>query len=205
MNKVSIKRVGIFSGSFDPVHDGHIAFAEAAIKQCKLDKVFFLVEPRPRRKQGVKALEHRSAMVRIALKHHPHLGSILLHQSRFTVQDTMPVLQARFKGAELFMLLGDDFFTHLSSWPQLDDLVNSVRFIVGTRSHSRSEIDRHVRNIEKTKGLSFNFHLITTPVSSQSSRAIRQQFKKNQPVTGLAPDVQRYILRHQLYASKPKS
>ncbi|MCA9332160.1 adenylyltransferase/cytidyltransferase family protein, partial [Candidatus Saccharibacteria bacterium] len=52
-----MKKVGIYAGSFDPIHKGHIALAEQAIQQCGQDKVFFMVEPRPRRKQGVKALE----------------------------------------------------------------------------------------------------------------------------------------------------
>ncbi|MBI3337871.1 adenylyltransferase/cytidyltransferase family protein [Candidatus Saccharibacteria bacterium] len=119
-------RIGIYSGTFDPVHDGHIAFANAALKQCNLDKIFFLVEPRPRRKQGVKAFEHRTEMVRLAIKNEHSLGSIVLNQQRFTPADTLPLLTERFKGADLYMLIGDDMLDHLAGWPHVECLLQSV-------------------------------------------------------------------------------
>ena len=67
-------RVGIYPGAFDPVHKGHIAFALAAITAHQLDKVFFLPEPSPRHKQGVKALDHRVEMVRLATANDPRIG-----------------------------------------------------------------------------------------------------------------------------------
>ncbi|MBI1857228.1 adenylyltransferase/cytidyltransferase family protein [Candidatus Saccharibacteria bacterium] len=118
-------RIGIYSGTFDPVHDGHIAFANAALKQCNLDKIFFLVEPRPRRKQGVKAFEHRTEMVRLAIKNEHSLGSIVLNQQRFTPADTLPLLTERFKGADLYMLIGDDMLDHLAGWPHVECLLQS--------------------------------------------------------------------------------
>ena len=61
-------RVGILSGSFDPVHKGHIAFAIDAMKQAKLDEVYFLPEVKPRRKPGVSHVSHRIAMLQIATR-----------------------------------------------------------------------------------------------------------------------------------------
>lgn len=201
----SVKRVGIYSGSFDPIHNGHVAFALAALKQAKLDKIFFLVEPRPRRKQGVKAFEHRVAMVRLALKHHAQLGTIVLEHQRFTVQETLPILENRFKGAELYLLLGDDFFTHLVHWPQVTSLLNKVRFIVGSRAMSKLEIKEQVRIIEKTKSTKFHYEVVQTPQSEISSRRVRAQVKKGNLDVPVEPSVLRYIKREGLYQSKSKS
>src|SRR5687768_15392849 len=99
----ALKKVGIYAGTFDPVHEGHLAFAREAAAQYGLDKVFFLVEPNPRRKQGVKALEHRNEMVQLAIRSEKLFASILLEQHRFTVTETMPVLRSRFKNSELYM------------------------------------------------------------------------------------------------------
>src|SRR5688572_16122728 len=108
------KRVGIYAGTFDPVHVGHMAFAEQALEACNLDKIFFLVEPRPRRKQGVRALEHREAMVRLATAKNDKYGVIQLEQTNFSVEETLPKLQALFEGAELHFLMGEDVFAHLN-------------------------------------------------------------------------------------------
>lgn len=194
-----MKRVGIYSGTFDPVHDGHIAFAKEAASQRGLDKVFFLVEPRPRRKQGVKALEHRDAMVGLAIKNQLKLGSIRLEQQRFTAVDTLPVLQKRFKGAELFMLMGDDMLAHFADWPHVDRLAEEITFIIGLRKHSKSEVIRQIAIIQKTRGFKLKYQLFQAPEPISASRTIRQQIKKQQLVSGLSQEVYSYISRHGLY------
>src|SRR3989344_4473010 len=78
-------KVGIYPGAFDPVHEGHVAFAQLVIAQHGLDKVFFLPEPTPRYRQAVKAYEHRLAMIKLAIKKYDSLGVIQLDHNRFTV------------------------------------------------------------------------------------------------------------------------
>ena len=193
------KRVGIFSGTFDPVHSGHIQFAKSAIVRCGLDKVFFLVEPRPRRKQGVKALEHRLAMVRLAVKDEPALGTIILEQDRFTPHETMPLLKARFVDAELHMLMGDDMLLHLGDWPHVDTLLKNSRFIVGVRTDEEAARNR-LHTIERTRGLKFD-HLIFKSAQPQvSSSKIRAGLRKGELPEAVPVAVQKYIRRHGLYS-----
>ena len=66
-----VKRIGIFAGTFDPVHKGHISFALQAIEAAGLDEVVFLPEPRPRHKQSVTDQSHRIAMINLAIKAYP--------------------------------------------------------------------------------------------------------------------------------------
>jgi nicotinate-nucleotide adenylyltransferase len=195
------KKIGIYSGTFDPVHEGHVAFALAAQEQCGLDKVFFLVEPRPRRKQGVKALEHRDAMVSLAIKHHPQLGSIRLGQQRFTAVDTLPVLQERFKGAELCMIMGDDMLAHFANWPHVDQLAASITFVIGIRTHTKPEVIQRIAIIQKTRGFMLRHELFQAPRAEVSSTKVRIGLKRGQDVQGLDPVVRKYIARHGLYTT----
>ena len=200
-----MKRVGIYSGTFDPVHDGHLAFAREALKQCKLDKVFFLVEPRPRRKQGVKALEHRDEMVRLAIKDEPKFGSIMLGQQRFTAVNTLPVLQERFKGAELHMLMGDDMLAHFADWPHVEELVNQIQFVIGIRNHREADVLKRLEIIQNTRGMAMRYKLFQAPNAEYSSREVRRQIKKGQLPDGMSSKVLRYIEKQGLYSAVESS
>lgn len=198
------KRVGIYSGTFDPVHDGHIAFAEAAIAEAHLDRVFFLVEPRPRRKQGVKAFEHRVAMVKLAIAKHPKLGVIMLEQSRFTVHETLPVLTARFKGAELSMLMGDDVLKHLTSWPHVEELVSSVKIVIGLRENSTRVVAEQLKNLQNIRNFTPDLQVFRTNASEYNSTKIRRSLRYGREVSGLDPKVLQYIQREGLYTPQPE-
>lgn len=196
-----MQRVGIYSGSFDPIHDGHIAFARDAIKNARLDKVFFLVEPRPRYKQGVKALEHRTEMVQRAIADDKQLGVIVLEQNRFTVHETWPILQARFAGAHLTMLMGDDVFKHLSRWPRIDELVTSADIVVGMRSNAdKTVIADHVRTIEDTLHIQVKYTMFEA-AHTFSSRVVRSALRHGRVPAGLNPKVLEYIKEQGLYSA----
>lgn len=197
-----MKKVGIFSGTFDPIHSGHIAFARAAFEKCRLDKVFFLVEPRPRRKQGVRALEHRVKMVQLALEQEPEFATILLEHARFDVERTLPLLQARFQGSRLYLLLGDDMLlTHFINWPHVENLIQSVRFIIGARRASPADTQKHIRQIEATKGLTFHYEIISGTQTEVSSQAVRRALRQGRDCPEVEPAVADYIRKHRLYHS----
>src|SRR5688572_18703158 len=142
-----IKKIGIFSGTFDPIHEGHLAFAQAALEQG-LEKVWFLVEPRPRRKQGVRALEHRQAMVGLAIESEPKFGQIMLEQARFTAHETLPVLQARFKGRQLVLLFGDDVLSHIADWPDVQKLVQAIELMIAVRKDEAEKVVDNLKYLE---------------------------------------------------------
>lgn len=199
-----MKRVGIYSGTFDPIHEGHLAFAREALTQCSLDKVFFLVEPRPRRKQGVKALEHRDEMVRLAIQGDSRFGSIMLGHQRFTTTETLPVLMERFRDAELHMLMGDDILVHFIDWPHVEALVTQLKFVIGLREYSEAEIRRQLDIIQKTRGFSMEYLLFQSAKPEVSSTGIKQQVKQGKTPKGLQSEVWRYIKAHNLYTSTPE-
>ena len=192
-------RVGVYAGTFDPVHMGHVAFAECALEQG-LDMVYFLPEPRPRRKQGVRALEHRVGMVEAAIDSHPQLGVIHLKQARFTPHETLPVLRRRFPSADITLLFGDDVLTHIASWPLVEELVGSVELLIATRSGSHTEIERKFETLSSVSGLQFAYRIIDAPHNHVSSSTVRGQLRSgHKQVKYLPPAVADYIRKHRLY------
>ncbi len=201
-NPDGVSHVGIYAGTFDPVHAGHLAFAMQAVDRCGLDKIFFLVEPRPRRKQGVHALEHREAMVRLATGSNDKFGMIQLGQTNFSVEETLPKLQALFKGAQLYFLMGEDVFAHLNAWPHVDELLGSSNFIVGVRKNDETKIKQILKNLEKTRGISFKVDFLTTEQHDISSTQIRRGLKNQQQPNGLLPEILQYIQDNGLYLTQ---
>lgn len=199
----SKQRIGIYAGAFDPVHNGHVAFAKEAMQKAHLERVYFLVEPRPRHKQGVKSLTHRMAMVEIAIADESALGQVVLDQDRFTVYETWPLLQSRFEGAQLFMLMGEDVFRRVAQWPRIDELVTSVQFIVGLRKgHNEAELREHFAMLERTKALRLHYDIFRAEHSSVSSTGVRSSLRKGRIPIDIHPEVAAYIEANQLYASE---
>lgn len=192
-------RIGIYSGAFDPVHDGHLQFALYAARQCELDRVMFMPEPEPRLKQGVKALQHRQNMVTIATAQHKKLGSILLDQTQFTIDKTLPVLQSRFSGSELFFLLGDDVIENLINWPHLHVLINSCSFIIGLRKKTAEDVVHTMTILESTLGRAITYELIAVGHTATSSKRVRSIIKQHKRPRTIDDGVYQYILDNGLY------
>ncbi len=191
-------KVGIFSGTFDPVHGGHIAFALAASKSAGLDKVYFLPEPLPRRKEGVTHYVHRLAMLRLALRPYPQLTTLELPDKQFTVKSTLPRLKRLLPDTELHMLLGSDMLKYLSSneWPDAELLLAQARLIIGVRtSHDAEAAHRALQNIQPG-GL-----VVETPKSHASSRDIRAQLQKGKDHKELLQSLRPYIRTNWLYTT----
>ncbi len=176
-----------------------MAFARQALDKCKLTKVFFLVEPRPRRKQGVRALEHRVQMVQLSVAKEPKLGSIKIEQARFNVSETLPTLKELFKGAELHLLFGDDVLSHLAGWPHIEQLIHDVRFVIGGRKSAISEVKQQLKVLDRTRGLKLNYTLFVSPEPDYASSRIRLSLKRGNHPKGLPEVVREYIEANGLY------
>lgn len=188
-------RVGIFSGTFDPVHRGHVAFALAALKQCQLDKVVLLPERSPRGKLGVSDFKHRLRMLRLAVRPHRKLSVLALSDTQFTAQQTLPQLQAKYPGAQLVMLLGSDVVqTFGFRWPGLDVLLQSVELAVSTRA---GESESALREFLDTLDLPLTATFVNGPHAHLSATEVR---KGN--LQGIEPLVRDYIEQNQLYRAQ---
>ena len=131
----TMRRIGLFGGSFDPVHFGHLLAAEAAREELELDRVFFIPTARsPFKPDNQPALDTmRAAMRRLALagRTHCEVDEQEFHRGgiSYTV-DTVRDYTKRFPGVELFWLIGADNVAKLPEWHRATELAQLARFVV---------------------------------------------------------------------------
>lgn len=181
-----MKNIGIYSGIFDPIHHGHISFAQKALKELGLDKVYFLVEPKPRRKTRQSDIRHRLNMAWLALNQERDLELLPLEHATFSVAETLPWLEDKFKDAKLHMLMGTDRFMDVHNWPGYEQLKSKVNFVVGQRAEQDSS------------NIPIEHDQIKTSLSDLASTNIRG-LDRAQLATAVPADVARYISVNQLY------
>lgn len=192
-------RIGIYAGTFDPVHSGHIAFALQSLKAAQLDKVYFLPERRPRNKQQVEHFAHRVAMLKRALKPYPEFAVLETVDISFNVDRTLPKLQQRFKKSELIFMFGSDVVAGITEWPHSDKLLKSSELVVGLRfKDDRNTIHKIVEEWPtQPKGVII-FDSFAPEVSSDK---VREALRKRQTTQGLLRSVERYSNHNWLYVS----
>jgi nicotinate-nucleotide adenylyltransferase len=194
---MAIKRIGIYAGTFDPVHAGHLAFALQALQAAKLDTVYFLPERRPRRKTGVEHLAHRVAMLRQALKPYPQFAVLELPDVSFSVRYTLPRLRERFAGQELLFLFGSDIISHLPDWPQAERFIARHELIIGVRGRDDQAMAQQA--ITAWPFTPRAVTLLRSYAPGVSSGKIREGLRRGRPAAGSLPSVARYSNRHWLY------
>lgn len=182
------KAVGIYSGIFDPVHHGHISFAQKALQELGLDKVYFMVEPQPRHKANASSIRHRLNMMWLALRDQPGLEMLHLDHQTFSVAETLPWLEEKFQDAKIHLLMGTDQFKAIHSWPGFETLKSKVEFVVGQRAD------------EDSSAIPIDHQPISTGLSDLASSNIRSLPTK-QLATAVPDNVAKYITVEQLYSN----
>lgn len=193
------KRIGIYAGTFDPVHAGHIAFALQAIEQAKLDKVYFLPERRPRYKLGIEHFAHRVAMIKQASLPHPKFYVLEPVEMALTVKRTLPLLRNKFKGAQLVFLFGSDAVAGLPDWPYAEQLLKDSELVIAAREgKDTTELQAAIATwpIQPQAAI-----MLSSYAPKVSSTAVREALRARQPIAGLLQSVARYSDRHWLYVS----
>ncbi len=183
-----MKKIGVYSGVFDPVHHGHISFAQKALQELGLEKVYFMVEPEPRRKINQSDIRHRLNMMWLALRDQPGLEMLHLDHQTFSVAETLPWLEEKFEDAKLHLLMGSDRFKSLHTWPGFEQLKSKVEFVVGQRAGDDSS------------AITIDHQPITTNLSDLASSNVRT-LATEQLATTVPDNVAQYIKAEQLYSN----
>jgi nicotinate-nucleotide adenylyltransferase len=135
------ERIGLFGGSFDPVHHAHRALAATALAGLQLDRVLWIPAGQPWQKsRPMTAAVHREAMVRLAIAGEPRfeLEPCELRRGGPTYTlDTVKELQARWPAAQLVLLIGQDQYSRLNTWAGWQDLLQRVTLAVANRGAGR--------------------------------------------------------------------
>ncbi len=193
----NIYKIGFYPGSFDPIHLGHITFALQAIKQAKLDAVYFLPERQPKNKIGLEHFSHRAEMIKRAIKPHPKLQLLELSDKQFNVKRTFIKLQKLFEGNELYFLFGSDILPSMSSWPYFNKLNQESKIIIATRKNDSLKKLKKIIKVNNFKNISF----IKSMTPNVSSSIIREALYNNQSAEGTLFSALKYINKHWLYVS----
>jgi nicotinate-nucleotide adenylyltransferase len=153
-NKISLKKIGIFGGTFDPIHYGHLILARDAIEQLQLDELLFIpaaISPHKLEKLPA-ASDVRVEMIRAAIEGEPRFCLDTLELERpapsYTI-DTVETLRAREPDAHFVCLIGEDNIPKLSTWRRFPELSKWVQFAVLDRTGLNTEhpfptVRRHI-------------------------------------------------------------
>ena len=188
-------RIGIFGGTFNPIHLGHLLLAETAREQLQLDRVLFIptFQPPHKRAQGLLPGDARMAMIELAIRDQPvFVASDIELQRKGTSYsiDTVKTLHTQLPMAKLFLLVGEDMLTvKWAAWNEVKKLCT----IVGARRPGTTTVRREA-------GITW----LDMPRVEIASSEIRQRIKSGRSIRYLVPHaVIRYIAEHRLYGTPP--
>ena len=194
----AIRRLGVFGGTFDPPHVGHLALAEWARGELDLDRVLFVPAGAPPHKAAARAsAAHRVAMTRAAVRGNPAFAVSTFEARRagpsYTA-DTIAAIARAHPGTELFLLMGADMYATFDSWVRPDEIAALATLAVATRPGSRRPaLSRAAR---RGRGVRW----LTNPALEVSSSAVRALARRGSSLRYLVPDaVGRYVAAHRLY------
>lgn len=197
-------RLGLFGGSFDPPHVGHLLVAGDAHEALRLDRVVFIptgVQPL-KAGRAVASAEHRLAMVRLLVGADPRFTVDPVETDRpglsFTV-DTLSEFADRHRGAELFLLVGADVPRAFARWREPERIVELATVVVLHRAEDadgENESGEEPGAIHLRKRLTF----LSTRRIDISSTEIRARLRSGRPIHGFVPDaVAEFIAAERLY------
>lgn len=194
-----MKKIGVFGGSFDPVHNAHVALAQVALAELGLDEVRWV----PAWQAWQKARElapavDREAMVRLAIAGEPRFVLERCELRRRGVSytlDTVRELCAAEPDVEWFLILGQDQYAGLHTWRDWRELVGLVTLVIAPRPDAPAVNPQVARTPHRTVAL---------PMMDESSTDIRELLAAGQSIDALVPaPVARYIDHHHLYQPEP--
>jgi nicotinate-nucleotide adenylyltransferase len=204
INKTT-ERIGVFGGSFDPVHIGHLTIAQDAVEQLELDRLIFVPAAVPPHKQDKALVEgrHRFEMLQLATESNLSFEVSDMELQRGGVSytfDTMTQIQFEHPGAELFFIVGLDSLVDLHGWRNADkllELCTIVPFARGGEDPARVAEQIKLSEPWETRLME---RLIRIHVIEISASEIRMRLAEGLSIRYLVPpEVEMYIAEHHLY------
>ncbi|UOO82193.1 nicotinate-nucleotide adenylyltransferase [Uruburuella testudinis] len=200
-----MKKIGLFGGTFDPVHNGHIHIARAFADELALELVVFLPAGDPYHKDSTQtSARHRFAMTELVMAADARFAVSdcdMVREGATYTFDTVQIFRQQFPGAQLWWLLGMDSLLQLHTWKKWQTLVQQVNIAVAARQGE--SLNRAPRELHGWIGEALqngSLRLLNAPMYDVSSTAIR-----NTLAAGGSADewldrrVARYIGQQQLY------
>jgi nicotinate-nucleotide adenylyltransferase len=203
-------RIGVFGGTFDPVHLGHLILAEQCREQGRLDQVRFVPAARPPHKldHPPASFGQRVEMLALALAGQPAFQIDEAEKDRpgpsYTV-DTLAEMHARQPGDELFLMIGSDTLADLHTWRQPARVLELAALLVVARARSPILPPEQLRRqLGLAEGTAVRCQVVEVPLLDISSRDLRGRLVAGRSVRYIVPRaVECYIEAHGLYRTAP--
>ena len=203
MSREFHERIGLFGGTFDPPHLGHLILASEAHSQLELTRLLWTLTPEPPHKQDqpITSIEHRLAMVNLAIADNPSFELSRLELDRpgphYTL-DTVRILADQNPDAEIVPIIGGDSLHDLPTWHRPKELLYACHW-VGVMRRPGEETDLQALERE-LPGISSKVHYVDAPLLEIASREIRSRIAAGRPFRYYLPEpVYEYIEQHHLY------
>lgn len=187
-----MKKVGLFFGSFNPIHIGHLILANYIIENTDMDELWFVVSPQNPFKDKKSLLKdhNRLDMVQLALKNYPKLRASNVEFSlpvpSYTI-DTLTYLHEKYPDYSFALIMGEDNLKSLRRWKNSDLLINNHQIIVYPRVYSDGGLS--TENVVHE-----NIAIVKAPVIELSATEIREMIKEGKNVRPmLPPEVFEYL------------
>jgi len=197
------ERIGLFGGTFDPPHLGHLILASEAQDQLELTRLLWTLTPEPPHKQDqpITSIEHRLAMVNLAIEDNPsfELSHVELDRPgpHYTL-DTVRIVAEQNPNAEIVPIIGGDSLSDLPTWHRPKELLYACHWVgVMRRPGELANLEALER---KLPGISSKVHYVDAPLLEIASREIRSRIAEGRPFRYyLPPSVYEYIKENHLY------
>ncbi len=198
MKPTEIKRIGLFGGTFDPVHLGHLIAAETLRETCNLEMIFFIPAGQHALKdsRNITPAIHRLRMLELATDNNPHFSVNDLELNRkgvsFTI-DTVKTLKKRYSTEkyQFFFMVGSDVVNEFHRWKSPDELLKLCKFVAFGREGAA---------INPKAKYASSFQFTSVPRIEISASEIRFRESAGKSIRYLVPSsVYKYIKQHALY------
>lgn len=197
-----MKKIGLFFGSFNPIHIGHLILANYIVEHTDMEELWFVVSPQNPFKEKKSLLKdhHRLDMVQLAIAHYPKMKAsnveFGLPQPSYTI-DTLIYLKEKYPTNRFALIMGEDNLESLRKWKNADKLVADYQIIVYPRSfENQSDPSEYLQHP--------NISLIKAPMIELSATEIRRMIKEGKNVRPmLPPEVFAYLDGSSFYKNTP--
>ena len=194
--------IALLFGSFNPVHNGHLAMAYAALQSNTCDEVWLVVSPHNPLKSlnTLASANDRAHMVSLALQNESKIKICTIEfdmpTPSYTIH-TIRKLKEEYPSFNFHILCGTDVVNQLSAWYKYEELIQSVTFLVCSR-----ETDQEISSNEWIKKFPQQFEFIAFQLLAVSSSSIRENLPHSINSKVISEDVIEYIITHKLYLSE---
>ncbi len=189
-------KIGIFGGTFNPVHNGHVLLAENFRKELKLDKILVIPTAVPPHKEAdnIASGEDRIEMCRRAFGDGAEISDVEISRGgRSYTVETLEILKDIYKDSELYLLVGSDMLLSFTRWYRWEDILSMCTLCATDRDNEKTCRDADKDFFERVIFCDF-------PKFVVSSSLIREKLLKNEDVSSLIPEkVEEYIKEKGLY------